>query len=188
MDPSEGHDSTGRSLDTLSSDLYPEMERRARALLRGRRMAADPETDSLVNRACVNLLKGRTPRFENRAQFLAFIAASLRNVLVDVARERSALARGGGRAPLAITKPGVEPVAPGRQETLVLDVQHKLEKLARHDPSLARLVELRFFGGLTWGEIAEVTGRLDAAIQKDWYFVRAWFRSELRDEQAETIA
>lgn len=165
----------------ITPSLYLELEARARALLRSRRFGPSPETASLVNRACVNLLERSPTDLETRSRFLVFAAAALRNVLVDLARERKTVRRGGGRADIQMGEEANQMEASDHAPELVLDVHDRLDKLARHDQDLARLVQLRYFGGLTWPEVAEVMGRDEADIQKDWYFVRAWFRTELSD-------
>lgn len=173
--------------DGIDESLYRVLEARAHALLRSRRLGQDPETASLVNRACVNLLQRAGEATASRQRFLALSAAAMRNVLVDIARMQGTTRRGGGRGTArfdeateaaGVTNPGA---------AVVLDVHEKLEKLDRHDNRLAKLVRLRYFGGLTWAEVGEVLGESEAELQKSWYFARAWFRSELSDPRSAAL-
>lgn len=165
----------------ISRELYRDLERRARALLGRRRVQWTPETDSLVNQACAKLLRSVGPPPEDRTRFLVFAAATLRNVLVDLARQRGALRHGGGRDHDVFDEQRIAQRSDEDGAALVLDVDEKLQKLAQHDPWLSRLVELRFFGEMTWPEIAAASGKSASEVQKDWDFVRVWMRSELSD-------
>jgi len=160
----------------LTPSLYRELEQRARNILGMRRMGDDPETLSLVNQACLKMMKGEDRTFPSRAEFLAFSAKAMRHVLIDLIRSRRTTRRGGDRdrVPLDVAEPAAHD---GDDE--VLDVHDKLERLADEDARMARIVELRFFGGLTFPEIAKVTGTSAEVAEADWRFARIWLRGAL---------
>lgn len=176
----EPDDAAAARSDEISPSLYAELERSARALLAKHGVRDRPETASLVNRACVKVLGKRRQQFESRAKLLAYAARAMENVLVDLARERRALKRGAGAAPeplLAEAGESALPAAPSRDFEAALDVAEFCADLQQHDPHLRELIQLRFFAGLTWPEVAEVNGRQPAENQADWEFVRALAQS-----------
>jgi len=164
----------------ITPSLNQELGKRARGLLRKRRFSEDPETLSLVDRACEKMLKGEEHRFESRAQFLTYAAMTMRSVLINLARDRTTAKRGGGERPAELEEGAVPEQRDA--ETLILDVNDRLRDLARHDPKLAQLVELRFFGGCTWDEVATVMKQPVDAVKADWSFARMWLKAGLADE------
>ena len=165
----------------ITPSLYRDLESRARRLLRARRMSSDPQTLSLVNEACVKLIKGDPPSFETRGESLAYCAKVLRSVLLDLARHRMAQRRGGGKAAQLPNETPADPSDELDAAAQLLDVNEKLEALVRYDAQLAYLVELRFFGGLTWTEVAEVMDCSTDVVQRQWSFAQKWLRRQLSD-------
>jgi len=165
----------------VTPSLYDELKKRARGVLRKER-CTDHETLSLVNEACVNLLGGNPPEFEDRAAFLAYTASVLRNTLVNLAKHRRAEKRGGGVAPVPIDDEKVAGDSKERLDIRVLDVNASLERLAVLDPSLAELVEMRYFGGYSCREIAEARRVETQSIEDRWRFAKRWLRKDLGDD------
>lgn len=161
----------------LSDSVVKELEKQARRLKRFG--GIDP--GSLVQEACVNLLKGKNDLPKERSDLLAYASRALRNTLVDIAKQRNAVKRGGrvGRQDLDAVEPAW--TGPGASPEEVLDVHSALEKLARLDAHLARLVEMRYFGGYTCREIGEVLGDTEQRIEDRFKAIRKWLRTELRE-------
>lgn len=166
----------------VTPSLYHELEHRARAILGMRRVGDDPETMSLVHQACIKIMKGEERSFSTRAEFLAFSAKAMRHVLIDLVRSRRTERRGGDRARVPLDKAGDAAAAPRSGDDQILDVHDKLGRLATEDERLARLVELRFFGGLTFPEIAETLGCSREVAEADWQFAKVWLRGALDGE------
>lgn len=164
----------------LTPSLYDEMRRRARRVLRNEG-CRDHETLSLVNEACVKMLKGQPPDPSNRGAFLAYSSKVLRTTLVDLAIRRRSQKRGGG----VIHERSIDAEDPARNrlDARILDVHAKLEALAAVDPSLSELVEMRYFGGYSCREIGESRGADTQSIEDRWRFAKRWLRRELGDAQ-----
>jgi RNA polymerase sigma-70 factor (ECF subfamily) len=152
--------------------VYQELHRMAARYLLGERSTISLQPTALVNELCVRLLGWSPVTWQNRGHFFGVSARMMRRVLVDIARRRRAERRGGPgavRVPLdAIDVPANEPGAD------VLAVDAALEMLALEDPRKAQVVELRFFGGLSIDETAEVLGISVRTVHTDWAFARAW--------------
>lgn len=172
---SDGEEAAG---PPLMDAVYDELRRVARGfLLRERRDHSLPAT-ALVHEAYLKLVDQRRVRWQNRAQFFAVAAHVMRRLLVDHARARCATKRGSGvTLPLDGHDGSVEPRS---ADLLALDAA--LDKLTAIDPRQARLVELRFFGGLTVDEAAAVLGIAAITVKRDWALSRAWLYRELRGE------
>ena len=166
----------------LTPSLHQELETRARRMLRARKLPSDPETLSLVNEAWMKMANADEPTLATRGEQLAYYASVLRSVLLNLARHRSAIRRGGGQKHVHVGDSGVQP-GEADVDAQVLDIDEKLDELRNHDADLSRIVELRFFGGLTWGEVSEVMGKSEKAVQADWEFARMWLRGALADGQ-----
>ena len=159
------------AFDRLVSAVYPELRRMARRHL-GRRAAAHSlESAALANEAYLKLVRARNIRVESRVHFLALCSQVIRRILVDHARSRGYAKRGGNalRVPLdevllASESQGVE----------VLALDQALESLAQLDPRKSRVVELRYFGGLTVEEVADVLGISPETAKRDWKMAKAW--------------
>jgi RNA polymerase sigma factor (TIGR02999 family) len=173
------------AFDALAPLVYGELKRLARASLRGHSGGATLQPTALVHEVVLRLLGRPSGRIADRRHFFALAAKILRQVLVDQARERGAKKRGGGA--IAVELSTHEPGAPPRAVEL-LDLDRALGALARRDPQLERLVELRFFGGLTIEESSTVLARSEAALNRDWATARAFLFRELTQPPPEASA
>jgi RNA polymerase sigma factor (TIGR02999 family) len=135
-----------------------------------------------VNEVCLRLLGWDQARWQNRQHFFGVSAQMMRRVLVDIARRRRASRRGGPDA-LAVPLDGIDVPAPQPDFDLVA-VDRALEQLASEDARKARVVELRFFGGLPMEQIAETLGVSVRTVHSDWAFARAWLFRALTDGDA----
>jgi len=164
------------ALNRLVALVYPELRRIARQHLARRRPGESLDSTALANDAYLKLVRAGGIRCESRAHFLALCAQVMRRILVDHVRRRGSVKRGGG-APhlplddvaLAVRERGVE----------VLALDEALAALARIDRRKSQVVELRYFGGLTIEETAEVTGVSVDTTKRDWRLARAWLLGEL---------
>jgi RNA polymerase sigma factor (TIGR02999 family) len=165
------------SLDTLLPLVYDELRRLASHYLRGERPGQTLQPTALVHEAYLRLLKDRPDRWQNRAHFCAIAAHSMRQILIERARARDAQKRGGG-APRVTFDESLPVSAPdGQVDLLALDAA--LERLAALDADQARIVELRYFGGLTIEETADAMGISAATVKRHWAVARAWLAREL---------
>jgi RNA polymerase sigma factor (TIGR02999 family) len=159
--------------------VYEELRRLAAQKLTREKPGQTLDATALVHEAYLRLVKGKQePRpFKDRCHFFAAAAAAMRRILIDNARRKGAQKRGGGlrRQPVdAVTAPTPN------QDLLALD--EALEKLAAQDPIKARLVELRYFVGLTGEQAAEVLGISPTTADRHWAYARAWLRAEIRGD------
>jgi RNA polymerase sigma-70 factor (ECF subfamily) len=138
------------------------------------------QTTALVNEAFVRLIDGSRVRWQSRAHFFAVSARLMRRILVDVARARKKLKRGGDAVWLSLDE---VPDVPATPETEVIALDDALTALAAFDERKSRVVELRFFGGLTIAETAAVLHVSPITITRDWDLARAWLARELRQHQ-----
>ena len=162
--------------ERLIGVLYQELHGMAQRRLRRERQATTLQTTALVHEAYLRLVDQQRVEWRDRGHFLALAATMMRRVLVDRARARQAGKRGSGEAAIALTdveEMGVDPAVE------VLDVDRALERLAAAFPRPARVVELRFFGGLELQEIGAVIGVTERTVKRDWAFARAWLAREL---------
>ena len=159
----------------LIDAVYDELRRLARAyLVKERRDHSLPAT-ALVHEAYLKLIDQRRVRWQNRAHFYAVAAQVMRRLLVDHARARGAAKRG---VQITIPLDGVDVAAGGRSADLIA-LDTALHKLATLDPRQARLVELRYFGGLTIDEAAAVIDVAAITVKRDWAIARTWLYREL---------
>lgn len=164
-------------------ELYPLVYRELRDLAGSwfRRQGSDHtlQATALVHEAWIKLADVPAATIEHRAHFFALAARTMRQVLVDHARARSAEKRGGDRTPITY----VDVPGGGGLETLdLLALEEALERLARRSELKARIVELRFFGGLGGDEIALVLGISPSSVDREWRFTRAWLAEELAED------
>jgi RNA polymerase sigma factor (TIGR02999 family) len=154
--------------------IYDELRRLAAVQLAGEKPGQTLDATALVHEAYLRLVGGQ--RFENRRHFFAAAAEAMRRVLIDRARQKNSEKRGGGLA-----RADIEPdrlINPGRSENL-LALDDALNRLAVHDPRKAKLVELRYFGGLSLDQVAEILGVSPATADRDWAYARAWLHREI---------
>ena len=165
-----------RSVDSLLPLVYQELRRLAASYLRHERPGQTLQPTALVNEAYLRLLKDRPDRWQNRAHFCAIAAHSMRQILIERARARGAQKRGGARARVTLDE---ALVAGGTRDIDLVALDEALARLAALDPEQARLVELRFFGGLTVEETAEAMNISPATVKRHWTVARAWLAREL---------
>jgi RNA polymerase sigma factor (TIGR02999 family) len=163
--------------EALIPMVYNELRRQARRHLRGERPDHTLESAALVNEAYLRLVRQDAPQWQNRAHFFGVAAQLMRHILVDHARKRIAVKRGAG-APLLALDPELAPAQKPGIDLVALD--DALAKLAAIDPEQTRLIELRFFGGLSIEEAAVVLGVSPATVKREWVTARAWLRRELK--------
>ena len=171
---SEGDEQAFNQLIPL---VYDELHRMALRYLGGERASASLQPTALVNEVCLRLLGWDQARWQNRNHFFGVSARMMRRVLVDIARRRRAACRGGAGA-IRVPLDSIDVPTAARGSDLVA-VDEALEKLAHEDARKARIVELRFFGGLSMEEVARVLGISVRTAHSDWAFARAWLYREL---------
>jgi len=162
--------------DALLPIVYEELRELAGAYLRRERAAHTLQPTALAHEAYLRLVDATKIEWRDRAQLLAIAARAMRQILIDHARRRAALKRGGGRDRVTLSDtPGIL----GDDPLDLLELDAALEDLAAVDPRKGRVVELRFFAGLTLKEVAEAVGISLTTAEDDWYFARAWLRGRL---------
>lgn len=165
------------ALDQLLPFVYAELHRLAHDRMRGERPGQTLQTTALVHEAYLRLVDGASVEWSNRAHFFAVCARLMRQILVDRARSRRADKRGGG-APRVPLEEALAAAPAKDDEILALD--EALTRLAAEDPRRGRVVELRYFGGLTSEEAAAVMGVSAETVTRDWRVARRWLRQEIR--------
>ena len=165
--------------DELLPLVYDDLRSLARRYLARENAGHTLQPTALVHEAWVRLVDQSRVQWKGRTHFFAIGAQAMRRVLVDHARGRLRDKRGGGRPRVELREDVA--LASERDED-VLAVDEALEKLARLDERQARIVELRFFGGLSVEEVAEVLGVSKRTVEAEWTMLRAWLRRELADE------
>ena len=158
------------ALDDAFNAWYPELKKIAHARLNRSGLGGSMQTTALVHDSYMKLASGPDRQFSNRLQFLAYASRTLRSIVIDTIREERALRRGGDFALVTLDTAVHEGVGTGID---VEDVNAALDDLAKLDPALARLVEMRFFGGMTAVEIAEALGISERSVQREWSKARA---------------
>jgi len=164
-----------KAVERLIPLVYGELRRLAASYLREERPGHTLQPTALVHEAYLRLAKQQGVEWKNRSHFFAVAARMMRRILVDHARKRQASKRDA--AAWLVETVGVS-VTRGRPAEL-LSLDRALESLARIDPEQARVVELRFFAGLTVEETAEVSGVSQATVKREWQTARAWLRREM---------
>ena len=158
-------------LDQMLPVLYDELHRLAKAYLSHENAGHTLQPTALVHEAYLRLIDQRRVDWRNRAQFLGVAAGIMRRILVDHARSRAALKRGRGAQPVSLS---LVEAPSGRPDVEMIALEEALERLTALDARKAQVVELKFFGGLSAREIAEVLGISDATVEREWTFARAW--------------
>lgn len=168
-----------KALDALLPIVYKELRRLAHFQLRQERPDHTLQSSALVNEAYLRLLGLNTPQWEGRSHFFAIAAQQMRQILVDYARRHRAGKRGGGVDTLSLEDAAI--LSPGRAKPLdVVALDDALKALAQVDARKAQVVELRFFGGLTFEETADVLKVSAVTVARDWSTARAWLHREMR--------
>jgi RNA polymerase sigma-70 factor, ECF subfamily len=156
--------------------IYGELRRLAASYLRRERRDHTLQPTALVNEAFLKLVDQRDVRWENRAHFFGIAAQMMRRILVDHARAHGASKRGAGERPLSLEEASIAAPTP---DVNVIALDEALTRLATLDPQQSRVVELRFFGGLTVEETAEVLHISPATVGREWKVAKAWLYAEL---------
>jgi RNA polymerase sigma factor (TIGR02999 family) len=159
--------------------VYEECRRIAARQMRGERVEHTLSPTALVNELYLRLVDQRRTTWSNRAQFFGIAAQLMRRVLVDHARARLAEKRDGAR--LAVSLEAADDVATPSPLTDVLGIDEALRRLGQLDRDQQRIVELRFFAGLTVDETAHVLGRSPRTVKREWQLAKAWLFRELRE-------
>lgn len=169
------------AFDRLVPLVYRELHRLAHARMRGQPPGPTLQTTALVHEAYVRLIDEREMPWHNRAHFFAVCAQAMRSILVDAARARGAAKRGGGvvRVPLDEARDG----SPGL-DVDVLAVDEALTELSKIEPRRGKVVELRYFGGLTVEETAEALQVSPETVMRDWKLAKLWLLRALRHADA----
>lgn len=186
-----------RALGELMPLVYGELRRLAERQLRGERKNHTLQRTALVHEAYLRLINQRHVTWQSRAQFIGLAAQLMRRILIDHARGRRRAKRGGGMVPVSLDQTGVilgswdeegshvEALELADDPTVDLTaIDSVLSRLEALDPGQGRIVELRFFGGLSIEETAEVVGVSPATVKREWALARAWLRRELATEAA----
>ncbi|HEU4388241.1 MAG TPA: sigma-70 family RNA polymerase sigma factor [Blastocatellia bacterium] len=179
------------ALERLIPLVYNELQRLAHRCLRNENAGYALQTSELINEAYVRLVKdcGHV-QWRNRTHFFAMAATVMRRVLVDEARKRLAAIRGGGLTQISLDESMT--VSPGIDSAMLIELDRAIERLAAHFPRKSRVVEMRFFGGMSIEETAEAMGVSIDTVKREWRTARLWLLNELSapeasDGRAETL-
>lgn len=172
-------DGDSSALERLMPIVYTELHRIARRRLGGERPDHTLNTTALVHEAYLKLMKLERLNWQNRAQFMAIASRLMRQILVDYARRRQADRRGGGARPVELSAAGREAATSAEPAEDVLALHKALESLEEINDRHARVVECRFFGGMSIAETAEALSLSAATVKRDWVMARAWLNREL---------
>jgi RNA polymerase sigma factor (TIGR02999 family) len=170
---SHGDDS---ALAELTPLVYEELRRLAHHYMEGERPDHTLQTTALVNEAYLRLADQTASNWQSRAHFFAVAARAMRQILVSYARSNRAQKRGGGVARIELDESAI--LSPEQSKEIV-DLHEALERLGTLDSRKARVVELKYFGGLNYDEIAEVMKVSTVTVRRDWVFAKAWLYDEL---------
>ena len=162
------------SLDQLLPLVYNELRRLAGSFL-NREHAVSIQTTELVHEAYFRLTQQRSVDWNNRGQFFAIAAQAMRRILIDAARARKSIKRGVEKVPISDA-----PTVSVEVDRHLLDLDRALADLSEFDPEQAKLVELRYFAGLTIEETAQVMGVSPATVKREWSIARAWLFDRVR--------
>jgi RNA polymerase sigma-70 factor (ECF subfamily) len=164
------------ALDELLPAVYEQLRALAGAFMREERKGHTLQPTALAHEAWLRLADADPGEWRGRSHFLGLAARVMRRILIDHARRRDAMKRGGDRHRIALTEN--TPLL-GRKEVDVLALDEALEELARLDDRRARVVEFRFFAGMSMREVAEALGISQTTAEEDWYLARAWLARRL---------
>jgi RNA polymerase sigma factor (TIGR02999 family) len=162
--------------EQLFADVYPELRAIAARYFRQERKSHTLQPTALVHEVYLRLVGQKRVDWQGRAHFLAIAAQAMRQVLVDLARRHRTAKRAGNRHRVALDD---NLVIQSNREVDLLALEDALTKLTKLDPCQAKMIELRFFGGLSVAEVAKVSGKSKRSVEREWTMVRAWLRREL---------
>jgi len=163
------------ALDQLIPLVYDELRRLAGRYMRRESQGHTLQTSALVNEAYLRLVDQKNVQWQNRAHFFGVAAQLMRRILVDHARSRSRAKRGGGAQMVSL----VEQAATSKEVAEVIALDDALKNLAEMDPRKSQIVEMKFFGGLTTEEVAEVLKVTSRTVEREWRKARAWLNRAL---------
>ena len=175
------NDGRREALDEIVPHVYDELRRQARRYLRRERGNHTLQTTALVNEAYLKLIDQRSVEWQNRAHFFGIAASLMRRILVDYARTKHRHKRGGAADDLPLDEAILIKAEDNDLDLLALD--EALNRLAEIDGQQARIVELRYFSGLSIEETAEVMSISIATVKRNWNMARAWLHRELTRKQ-----
>lgn len=170
------------ALDRLLPLVYEELRRLAHSFLTRERSDHTLQTTALVHEAYLKLIDQRSVNWENRAQFFAISAQAMRRILLDNARRHTAAKRGSGGQKISLDDVATLSTDGANESLIALDLA--LQKLEKIDEEQSRIVELRYFGGLTIEETAEVLKTSPSSVQREWTVARAWLYKEISGSPA----
>jgi RNA polymerase sigma factor (TIGR02999 family) len=162
--------------DQLMPLVYEELHRLAHRYMKRESPGHTLQTSALVNEAFVRLVDQKNVRWQNRAHFFGIAAQMMRRILVDYARSRNYAKRGGGATEISLDE---ALIVSDERSAEVVNVHEALERLAEFDRRKSQIVELRFFGGLSIDETAEVLNVSPGTVMRDWTLAKAWLRREV---------
>ncbi|MEP7354723.1 MAG: sigma-70 family RNA polymerase sigma factor [Acidobacteriota bacterium] len=188
MDASQSHEITrllrdwkagdATALDRLTPRVYEELRRMARRYMRNERQGVTMQATALVNEVYLQLAGATNLDCDDRSHFYAVAANMMRRILVDQARARGSAKRGGGAVKLNLDD--APEIAAHSRDREIVAIDEALVALAAMDPRKARVIELRFFGGLSVEETAEVLKVSEPTVLRDWKLAKAWMLRELK--------
>src|SRR5438034_10764114 len=171
---SQGDDA---ALAELMPLIYEELRHLAHRQMAAERPGHTLQTTALVNEAYLRLADQSHPRWQNRAHFFAVAARAMRQILVSYARSQRSEKRGGGAVKVELDEAAI--VSPGESKEII-DLHEALERLSTLDSRKAQVVELKYFGGLNYDEMAEVLKISPVTVRRDWRFAKAWLYTQLQ--------
>ncbi len=174
----EWGDGNQQALEALVPLIYKELRNLAHNFLYRERPGHTLQTTALVHEAYLKLIDQNDARWQNRAHFFAIAAQAMRRILIDSARKHAAAKRGGPQEELSLDEVADIALEPDGN---LLKLDEALNQLAKIDPRQSRIVELRYFGGLTIEETAEVISVSPATVKREWMMARAWLHQEISE-------
>jgi RNA polymerase sigma factor (TIGR02999 family) len=166
------------ALDSLTAVVHAELHRMARRYMRNERVGHTLQATALVNEVYLRLVDVKDVEWQHRAQFFAISAQIMRNILVDAARQRRSHKRGGSMLKINVGDLHVPSPEP---EVFILALHEALDSFSAVAPRQTRVVELRYFGGLSEEEVAAVLNTSPRTVRRDWQFAKAWLQHELSE-------
>jgi len=168
------------AFEQLMPIVYEELNNMAHRLLLYERKDHTLTTNALVHEAYLNLIEQRQVNWQNRAHFFAIAAQSMRRILINYARQRNAEKRGGGKPRITL----VEELLPANtEEDDIIALDESLKRLEKVDERLTKIVEYRFFAGLSIEETAEVLNISPATVKRDWRTAKAWLHQDMKQSE-----
>ncbi len=175
-------DGSREVLDALLPLVYDELHRQAHRHLRGERAGHTLQTTALINEAYLKLIEQKNVGWESRTHFFAIAASLMRRILIDYARAKKRIKRGGEDLPDYVPLDDNLLIAAGESNLDLLDLDAALTRLAEMDEQQSKIVELKFFSGLSIEETAKVLGISSATVKRDWNMAKAWLYQELNNQ------